>query len=389
MSTPLTISYEQALYFRAIRGFLAGPGPPGGAAEATLQVARAMVGVQSQQLGPSCHGVCMRAAQRPTAAAIKSALLAEPERRVVRTWSQRETIHLLDAADWPVVVAARKSWASAGLKNLQPTEADLAIAAAAVAELNRPITRSDLTPALSDSFMQRVRPQIEKNAKYLFKTTPSEAQLDAEVRRFCAGLLLRQLCGAGVLSAGDKLGKEQAYAPRAHWFPQLPWPDLDLDEANRRLIRRYLSVAAPATARDIAHFFNAPVGHVRRWLTQLAGELVSVSCGGKKGLVALAEDADASSAPVPADADWPVRLLPMWDGMMMTHADKTWTLPDTTEHKLVWRRAAVVAPGARGARAGTHRGNVSAQGEGETRGGDGDAAEGLGQRRDDARERAR
>ena len=344
MATSLIITYEQALYFRAIRGHLAGPGVAGDAAESALQIARTMVGVQSQQLGPSSYGVCIRARQRPTAAAIKSALMTSERKRVVRTWAQRETLHLLDPVDWPVVVAARAHWANAGRRNLPPTEADLASALAFVTTSERLVTRSDLTDELSDTFMATVRPHIEKNAKYLFKTPPTDAELDEAIRRFCAGRLLWQLCNLGLLSAADKIGREQAYAPRAQWFPDLAWPELDPDDANRQLIRRYLAVAAPATAQDISHFFNARMSHVKRWLGQLADELVAVECGAKKGLLALRADAELLQRAISADVDWPVRMLPMWDGMMMTHADKTWTLPDTSEHKLVWRRAAVVAP---------------------------------------------
>ncbi len=345
MSAPLHLTIDQALYFRAIRGFLAGPGAPGDAAEAALHVARAMVGVQSQQLGPSSHGVNLRASERPTAAALKAALFDRTSPSVVRTWAQRETIHLLDPADWPTVVAARAQWASGGRRGLQPPEVDVAMAQRVVEAAGRPVTRSDLGAHISADYHAAVRPQIEKNAKYLFKATPTADQLDAETRRFTAGRLLWTLANQGVLCAADKAGKEQAYAARAAWFPQLAWSAPPADDANRALIRRYLAVAAPATAQDIGHFFGARMADVKRWLAGMQDELVAVVCGTKKGLLARAEDAEALSLqPGASDAAWPLRLLPMWDGMMMTHADKTWTLPDTAEHKLVWRRAAVVAP---------------------------------------------
>ncbi len=59
--------------------------------------------------------------------------------------------------------------------------------------------------------------------------------------------------------------------------------------------------------------------------------------------MARAEDAGELATKPPAGAGWPARLLPQWDGHLMTHKEKSWVVPDADEQKQVWRKAAVVA----------------------------------------------
>ena len=54
--------------------------------------------------------------------------------------------------------------------------------------------------------------------------------------------------------------------------------------------------------------------------------------------------AELQVEPPKGSREWPIRLLPMWDGMLMSHADKTWAVPDEADRKRIWRKAAVVAP---------------------------------------------
>ena len=82
----------------------------------------------------------------------------------------------------------------------------------------------------------------------------------------------------------------------------------------------------------------------RVWLAELETELTPVSCGDRKGLVALTRDRRRlKERPPSASTRWPLRLLPLWESMLMGHADKSWTVPDEAERKIVWRKGAFVA----------------------------------------------
>jgi len=146
----------------------------------------------------------------------------------------------------------------------------------------------------------------------------------------------------GHITFGAKVGSQNSYAHRSLWHHALEWPNLESAQACVMATRRYLSVFGPSTPNDIAHYMGARVSEVKAWLPLMEGELVAVKADGKSGLLALKDDAETLAKP--SEDEWPARLLPAYDTMLMTHKDKRWILPDAAEEKLVWRKAAVVMP---------------------------------------------
>lgn len=326
----IEVGEEQVLYFRARRGHLAGPG-----ARNAVEAARAILGAQAQQPGPALLALGQRTKGRPAAAALKAQLLG-PRRSLVRTWGQRETLHVYDPRDWAAIVAARGEWAPGGRRGPMPGAEALA-AAARVLEGSATATRSDLLGVAPASYERALRKALGKYVKTA-----------AEARRFAAGRLLWCLAMRGDACVADKVGAEQGYAARTRWFPRLKWSTPETRAAALELTRRYLALYGPATATDAAHFFGARVREARQWCEALrdAGEVVEVACGERRGLLANEADLRELKRKPPAKAgDWPPRLLPMWDTYLMGHADKSWTAPDPAERKKIWRGQAVVAAG--------------------------------------------
>ncbi len=325
----LSLSEDQVLFFRARRGYLAGV-----AAESAEDVARRLVGVQGQVLGPALLALSQRLADRPTADRLKEELLERRPRRLVRTWGQRDTLHVFDAAtDWERVVAARADWASGGRRGDMPPGSLMGKARRCLSRHRGPIARSDLFDLLPDSYVAEIRERVNS---------------EREALRFGAGRLIWKLAVEGVLSLGGKKGSEQLYPRREDWFPELAWGSLGgAEEATKSLTERYLRAYGPATPQDVAHFFGAKVSAARRWLKLLGEErdLRTVVCGERRDLMVLAEDEGVLAEPAPRTLkDWPVRLLPGYDSLLMAHADKSWTTPVAPERPAIWKKAAVVAP---------------------------------------------
>jgi hypothetical protein len=326
-TTAIKITEDQVLHFRARRGHLSGPG-----ASDAATAARAILGAQSQQLNPSLLALSMRMKERPTAASLRKRLL-EPPHKLVRTWGQRGTLFIFDPADWGLIIAARREWTSNGRRGAMPPAALVDKAWELVKSAPDPVTRRDLHHLLPPKYVRQAEEFVG----------PGNA-----ARQLAAGRLLWRLAHRGDVCMADKIGAEQSYVARKHWFPKLKWPDPGTPPRDAALVmaRRYLSVYGPATARDLAHFFGARVSSANEWLEMMTAndELVLVQCGDRKGLVALAEDIDELSVKPPRGAGgWPLRLLPLWEAMLMAHADKSWTAPVEADRKLVWRKAAFVA----------------------------------------------
>ena len=326
-NAPLALDEDQVLWFRARRLHLAPPGALDAAA-----AARAALGVQSQQIGPSLLGLSQRTKGRPTAAALERELFEAP-RSLVRTWGQRDTLHVYDpATDWAAVVAARQLWAAGGRRGAMPAEAAVDKARAVLLAAEVPISRKDVAHLVSAKVLREIEIVVGAGPVAL---------------GHAAGRLIWRLAQRGEACMAARVGSAQAYAARTHWFPGLAWPAvLDPLLAAVEHTRRYLAGYGPATAADLAHFFGAHARAARQWLEVLekAGALLPVACGARKGLFALQADRKALAAAPPTSATaWPLRLLPMWDGYLMGNADKSWTVADAADGKRVWRKAAVVA----------------------------------------------
>lgn len=334
--TPLDLGEDQVLWFRARRGCLAGPGAPD-----AVTAARAVVGLQAQKAAPALLGLSQRMAARPTAAEL-SLLLSEPPRALVRTWGQRETLHLFDAAeDWAEVAAARGQWAPGGRRGPMPDGRTLEAGLRAMRQADGPVDRDALFDVVPPAYLKKIAELAEGTG------------LSAE--RLAAARVLWCLALRGDLCLAGKSGARRLHALREDWYPDLAWPAaLDPPAAAARLARRYLAAYGPATPADVAHFFGARVREADGWLAALAPELIRVSCGGRKDLVALAADAADLRADPPSGRGWPLRLLPLWDNLLMGHRDKTWTAPAAAERPAIWRRGAHVSATA------LHRGRIVA-----------------------------
>lgn len=327
----LDLTEDQVLYFRARRGHLAGPG-----ADGPVEAARAILGAQSQQLEPGLLALSQRTAGRPTAEELKARLYEDKD--LVRFWGQRDTIHIYDPRDWPTVIAAMDRWQHGGRRGVMPPDDLVEKARAHLHEAEAPQTRSDLFHLVPEDFLAEA---LEKVNQY------GGGGRDGALR-LAAGRLLWSLALRGDACAADKIGAETAYAARSWWLPELPWPEPapKPHEAATELARRYLGVNGPATAQDVAHFFKATVTNARKWLKGIEAShgLLEIRCEGRDGLVALPEDrSDLLADPPGGFSDWPVRLLPLWDTLLMGHKDKSWTVPNEDDRKRVWRKAAYVA----------------------------------------------
>lgn len=313
----MRVSESQVLNFRARRGHLSGPG-----AATPAEAARAVVGIQAQVEPAAWWAVAMRTRDRPPVAAIDREVYEA--RNLIRTWAQRDTLHLYAASDWPLFAAADPLWPMSGRRGAQPPDHVLETTRQRL-EGGKVLTRADVMDL----------PTAEMLADMIARVG------DGQAGRYAAGRLFWSLAHRGELCFAGMVGSENGYVLRRHWLPDLEFPEHEAAVAATELTRRYLSTNGPASAQDIGHYFGANVSRVKEWLAALRPQLIDVVCEGHKNLVALAEDAAALTAD---DLPAPPRLLAGYDSYLMSFADKTWTVPDPAENKAIWKASAVVAP---------------------------------------------
>lgn len=328
----IAVSVDQIRWFRARRSHLAGPG-----AADPVTAARAILGAQAQQLPQALWALAVRTAGCPPAARVAPLVGERPA--LIRTWGQRGTAHLYAPEDWPLVAAGWAQWG--GRRESMATEPLLDRVLAALTALGRPVRTGDVEALAPADVVEALTPAAEKA-----RMTP---------RRLAGRRLIWALSHRGDLCAVARDGATQLYMTRANWCPALPWDPIDSDAANTALTRRYLALYGPASPQDVAHYFGARVRDARRWLAAFADERIDVGCEGRKELTLMAADADAVREAPPDDpARWPLRMLPLWDTLLMGHADKSVVAPADADRKAIWRKASYVAA------AVLHRGQIVA-----------------------------
>ncbi|MCD2185712.1 DNA glycosylase AlkZ-like family protein [Actinomycetospora soli] len=297
---------ERVLARRVRRHFLAGA-----PARDAVAVAGRLLGVQAQVTAAADQAVAVRG---PAVTAVRDGLA---DGSLVRTWSVRGTLHVLDTARAPdllALLAAARTWE----KGSWQREFAAADEVARLAELaggllaDGPLTREELVagfaPHVSDGLADRLGSGW--------------------------GTVLKPLAWQGLLVNGPPRGRRPT-------FTAPPWTTLpDPDAAAARVIPAYLDVYGPASPTAFDDWLlrggtRRPT--LRRWFADLvdAGTITPVDTGDGEPRYARTVDLDELVADEPAPPDH-LRFLPAFD---------TWVLGPGT------RAADVLAP--------EHRGRVS------------------------------
>ncbi|WSS86870.1 winged helix DNA-binding domain-containing protein [Streptomyces sp. NBC_01176] len=130
--------------------------------------------------------------------------------------------------------------------------------------------------------------------------------------------LMRVLGVEGRVVRGRPLGSWTSTQFR--WAVAPPYPELPAGEAQRELLRRWLTVCGPATEADLKWWTGWKVTEVRRALGAIGAEFVSLD-GGVTGYV-VAGDAGPGGEP---GAPW-AALLPGLDPTAMGWQERDWYL---------------------------------------------------------------
>jgi len=210
-------------------------------------------------------------------------------RQVVKATLMRVTLHLVAASDFPYFAAA---WLPAAHARFPPSIGRDAVerAARVVHEAaGEPRTVAELTALVADEL----------------------AGVEWRVRA------LAPLVHVPPSGTWRYHGRPQLIAAE-RWLGK-PMPDARAGAAT--LARRYLGAFGPATAKDLARFAGTRLGDLRPGLDALEPLR---RFRAEDGRILL----DLPRAPrPPADTPTPVRFLPKWDALFLSHDDRTHILP--------------------------------------------------------------
>jgi Winged helix DNA-binding domain len=246
-----------------------------------VAVAERLLAIQGQD--PRGARLAVRARSEGLAASDVDRAL--DQRRLIISWVNRGTLHLIRAEDYPLLhaVTTPPLWNSCQTR-LRQTGVDEAAAERGVKTVARaladegPLTRAQLRERLDSA------------------DVPTEGQALVHVL-FFATL-------QGVCVRGPMVGKEHAFVAVRDWLGEQP--EVDREAALAELARRYLVGHGPASDADLARWAGISLGDARAGLKAISRRTVDLG----DGLVDLRKREEP--APLP-----PPRLLGQFEPLLL------------------------------------------------------------------------
>lgn len=217
------------------------------------------------------------------------------ERRIVRTWPMRGTLHLVAPEDarWMLALMASRAIA----RDRARQEREFGLDARTTGRCAEVITR----------LLEGGR-QMTRGALY---EALAERKIDTEGQR---GLhILGRLAHEGLICQGPREGKQPTFVLLDEWIPETAV--LDRDEALAELARRYFAGHGPATVQDLAWWSGLTVRDAQAAVDAAKPALAHRDHEGVRHWF-------AASAPEPAPAPPAVHLLPPFDEYLVGYKDR-------------------------------------------------------------------
>jgi hypothetical protein len=239
------------------------------------------------------------------------------DKTLVKTWLLRGTLHLVPADDLPVYCAAldsRGQYDNAWLRYFSVTAGDMERLIDAIAEsLDQPRTRREL----GDAVRTRLGAQMA-------------TRLDSGWGEF-----LKPAARRGVLSFGPSDGQTVTFVRPDVWLDS--WREVELEDAQAELLRRFLGAYGPATRDHFEHWIGGMGRRLRPAWDQLADEIVEV----EPKRCMLARDVEALRR---APASRALRLLPAFDPYLIPKPPRTYLLRRVEDPDRIYRSQGWITP---------------------------------------------
>lgn len=244
------------------------------------------------------------------------------ERRLVRTWAMRGTLHLLPSRELGLWVGALRGRSEVELPpswfrhhGVTPDEREAILRLVPAVLQGMQLTRKELAQAL----VGELSPQVEEHLLSGW------------------GALLKPAAYRGDLCYGPSRGQSVTFVRPADWLGA--WDPVDEETARKEITRRYLHAYGPARRGDLARWWGERATTAGRMIEGLGDAVSEVEMEGWRGW-ALAEDLAEMETIEPSAS---VCLLPHFDPYVLNFTPRHELVPEALAAR-VFRPQAWISP---------------------------------------------
>ncbi len=325
-----SVTWSQVAAFRLARHHLAERAPT----QALLSVAGDMTGAQAQLVSAAQLSLWARVEDLE----IAHLAAAMDERSLVKASCMRRTLFLVPSDDLAIFVRGSARRAEKEIRWTRgkgvPDRVVEAAIDAALGALDRPLTR----PEIAERVSQALGVQMQAVHGGGWGSRRKVAAVPVGDLTFPIVDLLHLAAARGVVCSGPNRGSEPTFVRADAWIPQ--WQDVPREQAEVRLLHRYLRAYGPATAADFALWTGITLRDAREiWAREHAG-FAAVDVEGWAAAI-LREDLDELAQ---AKFERPtIRLLPYFDTFLLGHRAREHLV--AMEHRnTIYRAQGWIAP---------------------------------------------
>jgi uncharacterized protein YcaQ len=253
------------------------------------------------------------------------------DKTLVKVWCMRGTLHVIPSLDLPVYNRAlRTMWFEHHGRFMRAPDYPLK-------EERKKLIYPKIVQALAAKPLKRK--ELNAKVQALLKDNSKPYQ-----RLFSGwGGILKETAYEGLTVHAEPCEREACFARVDKWLPHISLDKVNEEEAQEKLLIKYLSCYGPATAQDFCLWSGLMASDAKKAIENLKDSLLEeVKIEGAKGLFLLLKQDLKQFDPISLDEKTQPRLLPKFDPYVLGHKDRRRIIND--EHKKrVFRKAGDIA----------------------------------------------
>jgi len=229
---------------------------------------------------------------------------------LVKTWCMRGTLHAIPSEDLPIYNRAlRRMWFEHHGRYMRAPDWPSP-------EERRNVIHPKIVQALAQKPLKRK--ELNEKVRLLLKDDSQPYQ-----RLFSAwGGILKETAYEGLTVHTQPCQRESCFARLDKWLPSIDLEEVDEEEAQKRLLQKYLQGYGPATQQDFALWSGLMAGDAKRAIENSGSLLAEVEVERVKGrFLVLKEDFKVLDS-INFDEKAPAVLLPKFDSSLLGHKDR-------------------------------------------------------------------